>query len=116
MKTIIAGCRDCFDRWELEKAISTAPFKISEVICGKARGVDTMGREWAAYHGLRVHSYPAQWKAYGNAAGPIRNQQMLDHPAEALLAVWDGKSRGTANMIAIAKARGIPVHIHLIDI
>lgn len=39
---------------------------------------------------------------------------IIEAPAEALLAIWDGKSRGTANMIAISKARGIPVHVHFI--
>lgn len=71
-----------------------------------------MGREWGEFYGLPVHSYPAQWKRFGNDAGPIRNLEMLDHPAEALLAIWDGKSRGTGNMISLAKARGIPVHVH----
>ena len=47
---------------------------------------------------------------YGKAAGMMRNKQMLDF-ADALVAFWDGESRGTENMLDIAANKGIPVRI-----
>ena len=58
--------------------------------------------------------FPADWKVYGKQAGPVRNRQMLNYAKEeqgALLAFWDGKSRGTKNMIDIAKDAGIIVKV-----
>jgi len=49
-------------------------------------------------------------KKYGNAAGPIRNKQMAEY-ADALVAVWDGKSRGTKNMIDTAISMGLDVKV-----
>ena len=41
----------------------------------------------------------------------IRNQVMADH-ADALIAVWDGASKGTADMIDRAKKRGLKVFVY----
>ena len=87
-------------------------------IHGAASGADELCQEvvedmhddghlWVA-----VQEFPAEWNKYGRAAGPIRNKQMLvEGRPEIVLAFWDGKSRGTANMISQAKAAGVPVEI-----
>ena len=63
-------------------------------------------------HGAWVHVIPADWKKHGRAAGPIRNQQMLDEgKADVVVALWDGKSRGTLDMIQRATEAGVPVRI-----
>lgn len=84
------------------------------IICGEARGADSLGRKYAEEHGIAVESFPANWKKYGRSAGYIRNQEMADH-ADALIAFWDGKSRGTKNMIDIAKKKGIPIRVVMIE-
>lgn len=122
MKLIIAGCRDCYIPTILSKAVSGAfsdpdfglISEITEIVTGGASGVDAMGKRWAL--GLEVpHTeFKADWTAYGNAAGPIRNRQMADY-ADALIAIWDGKSRGTKNMIEEATKRGLRVYVHRID-
>ena len=43
-------------------------------------------------------------------AGPLRNEKMA-RVADALIAFWDGKSRGTKNMIDLANMKGISVRI-----
>lgn len=48
------------------------------IITGDAKGVDTVALEWAMSRGIKSKAYPAKWKTYGNKAGPIRNQLMLD--------------------------------------
>lgn len=116
MKIIIAGSRtigNINSVIEAIKAIKASNFHLTEVICGNARGVDTIAKVWAAGNGIPVYDFPADWKTYGKAAGPIRNQQMASY-ADALIAIWDGKSRGTKHMIETAQKKGLKVYIHLI--
>ena len=47
---------------------------------------------------FNVELYPANWAEYGKAAGMIRNREM-SKKANLLIAYWDGKSKGTKNMI-----------------
>ena len=111
MKTIIAGSRDL--KWaDVRAAISACPWwmEITEVVSGRAPGVDRLGEAWAKQNGIPVIPFPADWTRYGKAAGPIRNSQMAQN-AEALLAVWDGVSDGTADMIEKADARNLRVFV-----
>lgn len=70
---------------------------ITEIVSGTAGGVDTLGEKFASKYILRVKRFPADWDNKGKAAGFIRNAEMAKY-ADALLLVWDGKSRGSANM------------------
>jgi len=79
---------------------------MTDVVSVGAAGVDSLGERWARENGIPVKRSPADWKAHGRAAGPIRNRQMVEY-ADALIALWDGTSRGAANMIGEAKARGL---------
>ena len=68
----------------------------------------------AAETGIPIQVFPAEWKKYGRAAGPIRNRAMLDYAKEetpVVAAFWDGQSRGTGNMLKQAKAAGVECHI-----
>lgn len=85
-----------------------------EVVHGScANSPDEDGAAWAISMGLRPTPFPADWKKYGKAAGPIRNLAMAKYAAEAdfglLIAFWDGKSTGTQNMIANACAERLHV-------
>ena len=83
--------------------------KPTSIICGEAQGADTLGRIYAKERGINVLSFPANWDKYGKVAGFVRNTEMLKH-ADAVIAFWDGKSKGTEHMIRIAKQAGIKVH------
>ena len=111
MRTIIAGSRTITDLAVVEEAVRASGFAPSVVLSGCAAGVDTLGERWANDRGIPAFAYPANWYRHGRAAGPIRNQEMAEK-ADALIAVWDGKSRGTADMIRRAKARGLKVYVH----
>lgn len=113
MKVIIAGGRDVTEPQLLLEAITDSGFTISEVVCGKARGADTLGEQWALQNDIPVKYFPADWNKYGKSAGYIRNAQMADY-AEALIALWDGSSKGTANMIELAKKKGLRLYIHYV--
>jgi hypothetical protein len=68
------------------------------VVSGGAPGVDTLAERWAEQHDIPVTGFPAEWSRYGKKAGPIRNKEMAGY-AEGLVAVWDGRSRGTKDMV-----------------
>lgn len=97
MKVIIAGSRSVMDSDIVLKAISKSGFEITEVVSGMATGVDRIGAWWAASKRLPLKKFHPDW-SLGRKAGPIRNQEMAQY-ADALIAVWDGKSRGTKHMI-----------------
>lgn len=112
-KVIIAGTRDFAD-YELLKEKCDAILQNRRddsnivIVSGTARGADRLGERYARERGYRIERYPADWDRDGNSAGPIRNTKMADN-ANALIAFWDGKSRGTMNMIDTAKAKGLMV-------
>jgi hypothetical protein len=112
MKTIIAGGRDIHDYQLVLDAIKESQFPISIVVSGGAQGIDTLGEKYAHEMVLPLHVYEADWEKNGRAAGPIRNRKMAEN-AEALIAVWDGKSRGTKNMIETARKLGLLVYVKL---
>lgn len=98
MKVIIAGSRT-FNNYDLlVKTLQEENLIIEEVVCGGARGADTLGAEWAKENGVPIKYFYAEWEKYGRAAGFIRNHEMGDY-ADYLIAFWDGKSRGTKDMI-----------------
>lgn len=80
------------------------------IVSGHAHGADTMGERFAKEQGLTVEFHPAKWRALGKAAGMIRNVEMA-RASDALIAFWDGRSRGTAHMISFARRRGLEVSV-----
>jgi hypothetical protein len=111
MKTIIAGSREITDYNIVKAAVKASGFPVSEVVSGAARGVDSLGEEYARRHSIPIKRFPADWNRYGRSAGPKRNKQMAEY-GDALIAVWDGQSRGTKTMIDFATERGLAVYIH----
>ena len=114
-KLIIAGSRD-FDDYELLKN-SAIDFLDDhdevEIVSGTARGADQLGERLAEDFGFSVKQFPAKWRPYGvfdKAAGYKRNIDMAEY-AHALIAFWDGKSKGTKHMIYEAKKRGLQVRV-----
>jgi hypothetical protein len=107
VKVIIAGSRTITSREKMEQAIAKAGFLITEVVCGGASGVDELGRKWAFDNNIRCSLFPADWERYKKAAGPLRNRDMAAY-ADALIAVWNGKSRGTRSIIEEIKRLGKP--------
>lgn len=112
-RVIIAGCRDFFDydiiRDYADKMLSNIEGDI-QIVSGHCSGVDKLGERYARERGYALALYPAEWNKYGAAAGPKRNEEMAKN-ADALIAYWDGSSRGTKNMIEEAKAKGLKVRI-----
>lgn len=117
MKTIIAGSRHIIDYGELVTAIIASGFDITEVVCGCAKGADELGLIWGTNNDVPVKRIEPEWDKYGRSAGPKRNVRMAKYAANegALIALWDGESRGTAHMIKVAKMHGLKVYVHLVE-
>lgn len=109
MRVIIAGSRHITDPTLVDRAVAESGFNVTVVLCGEARGVDSLGRAWATARNIPVESYPADWSQFGHAAGPRRNRQMAAN-ADALILVWDGSSRGSGNMLREARTHGLAIH------
>jgi len=112
MKLIIAGSRNFNDYKKLCKICGHLLQNQAniEIISGAARGADQLGEKYASEKGYSIKQFPANWNKYGKAAGPKRNLQMANY-SDALIAFWDGKSRGTKNMIELANKRKLNVLI-----
>ena len=78
------------------------------IINGGASGADSAATDYAVVNWCSFKEYPAEWNKYGKSAGPIRNKQMLDEENIDLVIAFPG-GRGTANMVKLAKERGIEV-------
>lgn len=111
MRVIIAGSRTIEDYGVVLKAIEASGFEITRVISGHAKGVDRIGESYAYFKKIPCDVFEANWSQNGRAAGVIRNREMADN-AEALIAVWDGFSKGTLNMIEIARNKGLKIFIY----
>jgi len=82
------------------------------VVHGDADGADSYAKIWVARTsfnrlGVRDERHPADWAKHGKAAGPIRNQEMVDLGADLCLAFSLNRSRGTADCLNRAAAAGI---------
>jgi hypothetical protein len=104
---LICGGRD-FDDWAmLDRALSALILhpKAAVIIHGAAHGADTLAAAWGKERkAAEVIPVPADWKAHGNAAGPIRNRRMLDEFRPDVVIAFPG-GRGTADMVKQARAR-----------
>lgn len=114
MRTIIAGSRTVVDYITVLTAIREAReygIRVTQVVSGTARGVDKLGEKYAEHMSLPVAYFPALWDKHGKKAGIIRNQEMADY-AEACIAVWDGYSKGTKDMIERAWKANLKLYVY----
>ena len=116
MKVIIAGSRSIVDITQVFKAMEAVDFKNEEytvIVSGGAKGVDTLAIELASICAIPYLIFKPDWNnldvpgavvkegqygKYNAKAGIDRNRRMAEY-ADALIAVWDSKSKGTLNMI-----------------
>ena len=103
MKLIIAGSRKLLNRRSIhEKFIESTCYDFfeifpTEIVSGNSGIADWSGEKFAWIQNLQIKKFPADWNKHGKAAGPIRNREMAEY-SDALLLIWDGTSRGSANM------------------
>lgn len=110
MKVLVCGGRDFRSPAQVFRALDDlhARMPITELMQGGAAGVDRFAQEWATTKpDIKRYVCKADWGAYGKAAGPMRNQRMIEWKPDVVVAFPGG--RGTADMVKRADSAGIPV-------
>ena len=105
MKRIVIGCYRNFNDYEIFKNfVDLCIGNKSEItiLSGHCKGTDLMAERYAKEKGFALEIYPADWKKYGKAAGPIRNRQMVEN-ADTVIAFVSKTASGTKNLIENAK-------------
>lgn len=111
MRVLVCGGRNYSDvksvYAELDRIHARTP--ITCIIEGGERGADYLAARWSAKARIDDHArFSAEWTTYGRAAGPIRNQKMLDEGKPDLVVAFPGGS-GTADMVRRARAACVAV-------
>ena len=111
MRVLVCGGRNYSDKGAVFAALDDLRQLHGRltIIQGGAAGADHLARKWCErQNSVHMINEPADWKAHGRAAGPIRNQRMLDDHKPHLVLAFPG-GRGTADMVRRAEAAGVLV-------
>ena len=113
MKILICGDRNWTDEQTIIDYLFPYIMKSPTIIHGNARGADTIGGAIAEKYGLKVIRERPNWNRFGDSAGPIRNRRMLEKNPDLVLAFHNDieNSRGTKDMVTIARDAGIEVRV-----
>lgn len=106
MRAIVCGGRDYANEKHIHETLSN--LGVTFVIEGGASGADKAAAKWAYYNEVPNRCFPADWKAHGRAAGPIRNKQMLEVGKPDVVIAFPG-GKGTENMVKQAEKAGVKV-------
>lgn len=109
-RVLVCGGRNYDDRRSLDMVLDAA-HSANPIVClihGAAQGADMLAADWALSHDVLCNAYPANWERDGKAAGPLRNQLMLDQGKPHIVIAFPG-GKGTADMIRRSEASGVPV-------
>lgn len=114
MRALFAGSRTWTYRAPILQTIESLDPETVIVHGACLDGADYIADRLAARRGFKIERFPAQWKKYGRSAGPMRNGEMvatLDPETDRAFIFWDGKSRGTKDILTRLEAAGIPTRL-----
>ncbi len=104
-----------------DEATAAHPNEVITVVHGNNPDGDREAARIATVRGCVTEGHDANWSAYGNAAGPIRNQEMVNAHADVCLAFIrpcrkagcrkpkPHDSHGASDCVSKARAAGISV-------
>lgn len=115
MKIAVVGSRTLGSLFLVERALRLSGFDVSEILTGDARGVDRAAATYATREGIPCRVFPANWRQHGKQAGAIRNAALVE-AADAVVAIWDGRSPGTRLTLEMARRKGRPSYIMKTDL
>jgi hypothetical protein len=108
MKLAIVGSRNL--RIDITRFV---PSGVSMILSGGAIGVDSAAEDFARKHKIPIRIFKPEYKIFGKIAPILRNKQIV-RASDRILAIWDGKSRGTAHVIEFAHFLGKPVTVFVV--
>jgi hypothetical protein len=114
IRTIIAGSREFNNYSEFLQKIKECNICPTVIISGTAMGADKLGERFAEEKKIPLEKYPAEWDKYSRSAGYRRNMLMAEK-ADALIAFWNGSSKGTKHMIDIAKRQKLRIEVIIVQ-
>lgn len=112
-RVLVCGSRHWDDTDAIHERLGELPDH-TVILQGGAMGADRLAMGVANRRSLAVTTYYADWQRYGRAAGPKRNQRMLDHgQPDFVIAFHEDirSSKGTLDMVRRARKAGVPVEI-----
>lgn len=107
----VVGSRSFSNYKYMKKILDVYCVKSSKIISGGADGADTLAIQYAKKNGIDYEEFFPEWNRYGLSAGFIRNKTIVEN-SDVIIAFWDGRSKGTAHTIRLAKEAEIPVYIY----
>lgn len=111
MKVLVCGSRNIDSFSLVQKAIVESGFEVTEIISGGAKGVDALAEQYARTYEIPTQIFKPDWKKFGKKAGILRNAEMVKI-ADAVIAIWDGQSKGTKSSIDFTKKAAKPLFIY----
>ena len=108
MRVLVCGGRDYADKARIFVELDAIKSQMTLLMSGGAKGADTFALDWGQSRKVQCERYMADWHLHGTAAGPIRNQRMLDKGKPDIVLAFGG-NRGTTDMIRRAVEAGVPV-------
>lgn len=109
MRVLVCGGRNYSDFDTVCHTLNRVVSQVGDIdtlIHGDASGADSLAKDWAESHHIPTLAYPAEWEKHGRAAGPIRNQRMIDYGKPDIVVAFPG-GRGTGDMINRAESAGL---------
>jgi predicted Rossmann fold nucleotide-binding protein DprA/Smf involved in DNA uptake len=114
MNVAVVGSRTFTDYARLKKELDQQQ-NIVKIISGGARGADRLAARYARENQIPLQEFLPDWKTHGRKAGILRNRDIIKN-ADAVVAFWDGKSRGTQNSIELAEKSNKKLYVHRFSI
>ena len=108
MKVAIVGSRSLV----IENLENYLPENITEIVSGGAKGIDSCTKKYAEEKGITLTEFLPEYSKYGKVAPIIRNGEIVDH-SDTVIAFWDGKSKGTKNVIDLCKRKNKHIKIYI---
>lgn len=90
------------------------PRDCGRILCYQEKGIGSVAEQYARYHKIHVETAEPDGKQNGeqNGQGEISEQDIqMVSMADLVVAVWDGKSRGTKEIADHARKTGKPVKV-----
>lgn len=110
MKVLVAGSRSICS-FDISEYI---PKNTTQIICGGAKGVDSLAAEYAEKSGIPLVVIRPEYNLYGKVA-PIKRNEIMVKMADYALIIWDGVSKGTEFTIKCAQNKGIKIRVVVVN-
>ena len=110
MKVAVIGSRNI----NINNICEYLPNNITEIVSGGAKGVDTLAKEFAIKNNIKITEFLPEYNKFGRAAPLKRNDQIIEY-ADEVVAIWNGKSKGTEYVIKKCKKLSKSCKIYIVD-